>query len=173
MESLFDQKQVASIFSPYIGQHVLMWGEENNKESGYRTFLLTRVGIGTCSGYFNEDDKYICSKEMYSVTNFILKLKPVAKISREDALELWRVVSPKGSGVSTGIIAFGSAKNEDPSAMDQLKVYDVTTDIPQYMLERADVRKFLTDRGYAPPVFIDVGHPLNGKTAIELGLARE
>lgn len=33
--------------------------------------------------------------------------------------------------------------------------------------------QFLIQRGYAVPLFIAPGHPLNGKTAIELGLAIE
>ena len=121
------KQQIAKIFAQYIGQRVLMWNEDNNRESGTRTFLLTQVGMETCMGYFNEDNDYIHSKAGYNVDRFLLKLKPISKLPDDQALP------------------------ENPGLVDQ----------------------YLISEGYAVPLYIDINHPGNGQTAIDLGIAVE
>ena len=166
METTLDKKHIAKIFALYIGQRVLMRKPQANDLADPHAYILACVGCDNCSGYFSLDDRPAPPSPMYPVTSFLLRLKPVSKILREDAIEIWKLLSPNSSGTPIAIWESGSVVEGYT-----LKTADLTFDFPQVSLERADVCKYLTDRGYAVPLFIAPAHEYNGKTAIELGIA--
>ena len=171
------KRQIALIFKDYIGQSVLMWNQNNNGESGSRTFTLARVGIEECSGCFNEDDDYIHAKHMYSVDRFVLKLKRLENLTETDLIEIIRIANPSLQDTHIIIKSTNRPKSYDPNLSC---VYGGMNDDPgnyfainTQKLTNPFTEKYLLMCGYAVPLFFGVGHPLNGKTAFDLGLAFE
>lgn len=91
--------------------------------------------------------------------NAKLLLRPLSAITDEDAITVAKILDIDNMGDKEGFI----------EAFYQ--------DAPGFMIDAYKgaayfwVSQFLIQRGYAVPLFIAPGHPLNGKTAIEMGMA--
>lgn len=96
---------------------------------------------------------------MYGVEFVKLILKPLSAISDADAIDIAKMYGGVRCHIDDGFI----------------QVIDKDNYVPKYLLFSVDFpnqfSQFLIQRGYAVPLFIEPGHPDNGKTAIELGLA--
>lgn len=108
--------------------------------------LLTLLELSDISGVENH------------ITSVRLLLRPLSALSDEDAVEVARILCFRGDNVPA-------------------QVRDLFTQQDSWLRKNTDCFKFLSAaqhliaQGYDLPLFITPGHPDNGKTAIEIGLA--
>lgn len=152
MELTTEQK--ARVFAMYIGQRVSTPG---------RSYHPSYNGI-------DKDGKAImspstladCHEGTFSYDDFKLHLKPLSAITDEDAEDF---ITIRGSINWKG--------PQDKEAVRKFVLAAIGPPIEQGFGFHWETHSFLLQRGYAVPCFISPGHPDNGKTPIELGLAIE
>lgn len=99
----------------------------------------------------------VIPETMYRLTkDCYLSLTPLSKISDEDAIECYKI---RWSEIT---------KQPTPS---QCK-YQLSQDWNEKWF-LYDVYQYLTQKQYDVPLFIEVGHPANGMTAIDLNIATD
>ena len=182
-------EQIARVFAMYGNQHILEEGNNKGDLLGiYHTETDDRYRILTnCSSGQN----YWSPLEMYK-----LLLTPLSAISDEDAIQVAKI-----AGYNEQIVSkdrdFNCVTNEvDVQEIERKKdcikmsfnhicfegfltirwdgsafFTDEENENKEYVSATNFIHQFLIQRGYAVPLFIDVDHPDNGKTAIELGIA--
>lgn len=157
----------ARVFAQHIGCEVQ-----------YETIDLDRdvlcTGIVTTVRMYNDDapiviaDKF--SKREHSTADFEtcqLLLTPLSKISDEDAVEVAKSFSPVYDVAEMSDLS----DNEKSHWLKQLGRKTITEMLYHEGRYNAFAFNFLIQHGYAVPLFIAPGHPLNGQTAIQMGLA--
>lgn len=114
---------------------------------------------------------------------FKLLLTPLTAITDEHAIEVAKIISPvKGKLIATKYNNSNSIKSvlfpDNESNYTRLDIYsDLSMGWVGKNLDDVDyfrmpfVIQYLISKGYAVPLFFDIGHPDNGKDAIQLGLA--
>lgn len=176
---LLTPKEIATIFRLYTGQKVLEWNDPSVQSTSIMT--LAAVGIETCHGEAESRDT-INPHMKYSVSRFMLRLKPFSRIDDEEAIELAKVLLP---GYAEYEI---HDRLEGNNPMILIAVYDTDRqneitlriflrgapwfDASSYLVHTVHLAfGYLASRGFAVPVFFSADHPNNGKTALELGIA--
>lgn len=133
-------EEIAKVFAMYQGQKVLCFPSDDMISHWLPpTILNWDVIAGT----------------HYSVTNTILCLTPLAKITDEHAIEVWKVEG-----------------NHDNIPHPIAHVHTFLNVWEQSRLNMPyNVCQYLISKGYAVPLWFGIDHPANGKTAIELEIA--
>jgi len=98
-----------------------------------------------------------------------LLLRPLSAITDEDAIGLAKLYEPNSiehevSRLSAVCVDYTISASL-PTHEDTLFIEDDWSGLSILAVQ------YLIQRGYAVPLFIAPGHPLNGKTAIEMGMA--
>lgn len=110
-----------------------------------------------------------------------LILRPLSKVTDEDAIEAAKIMGMPANAEILKIYRDRESWIEieyrwvnEVAELNNEDGYSYSaTGVPIREVGHAVPFQFLIQRGYALPVFIAPGHPNNGKTAIELGLAIE
>ena len=176
MKTKLTREEISKVFSQYIGQRVLMWNEENNQESGSRTFSILSVGIVTCRGYFNEDDKYITADVDYSVDRFILKLRELSSLSNEEVMDIAKLLCP-GKEIIISRSNSNTIYITDKNTSFPLKTIELYHGFNHWVKTNGSsevlpiIYQYLTSKGFAVPLFFGIDNSLNYKTAIDIGIA--
>lgn len=144
--SLTTNEQLSKVFAMYLGCE---FKYDENEESN----ILESIAISGLVGDENRDES---GEGWYGAQDCKLLLTPLSAITDEDAIEVAKIYygddyKKKGVGIDL-IDHFRSGYQGDIIRVNLIQQY-------------------LIQKGYAVPLFIEVGHPDNGKTAIELGLA--
>jgi hypothetical protein len=114
------------------------------------------------------------------VENFKLLLTPLSAISDEDAIEVVKLCGMPKNAEVLKVVVGGRGNFVEVEYKWKNKVAELNLeDGYSYSAIAAglkydnkwQVREYLIQKGYAVPLFIEPNHPLNGKTAIEIGLA--
>lgn len=140
---MLTNEEIASVFAMYWQSKYCKVYPESNLDTSKTTFSV----LGSAS---------VWSKQQ--IENRKLLLTPLSKISDEDAIEV---------------------KNLLRAASTVWEIEEYTTkDIANYLLEKglymySHCFQYLISKSYAVPIFFAPNHPDNGKTAIELDLARD
>lgn len=182
MELTTEQK--ARVFSQYIGHQVITAKESEPNDEGETipigaTGRLTLINIGNLDIRCSDDsenwhlgvDFPSCSyADWISNGLFKLFLRPLSAITDEDAIEVARLLGyafprdGKGRFVEkVDLAAIGKSAIGSISRNGLVDTFNVLIELVHFLIQR----------GYDSPQFIAPGHPLNGKTTIELGLAIE
>lgn len=146
MESNLTNTQIARVFAMYWGCSVQV------KETFYWEKIKWERG-DVIGNYLNTGGIHI------AITNTFLRLTPLSAISDEDAIEVAKIFYGIDTHWKREILItdgrrFANQLNMVSTVSDAIFIY-------QYLIQK----------GYAVPLFIEVGHPDNGKDAIQLGLA--
>lgn len=147
MKKELTNEQIARIFAMYLGC-------ELKYEDNSHTTTLESVSTSGLLGDENRDES---GEGWYDASDCKLLLTPLSAISDEDAIEAAKIIRGEGNWhICVGIEIIG-------------RMYKTSMDraTGRYI----QLHQFLIQRGYAVPLFIEPNHPLNGKTAIKLGLA--
>lgn len=159
MKAELTNEQIARVFAMYLGCE---FKYEENEE----TSILESVDTSGLIGDENRDDS---GEGWYGLDDCKLLLTPLSGISDEDAIAIANVRGKRG-----GSWACNMAKDEDErqyniqrgkKRLQGLWEYETSFDASYYIIQ------YLIQKGYAVPLFIEVGHPDNGKDAIQLGIA--
>lgn len=165
-------EQKARVFSIYFGHrsvYEIYNGSTFNYSGGVDGGLIERVSLGA-NGY-------------------ILRLRPLSTITDEDAVEIAKMFYKKYPG--PGEYLYNKRREQVLSRgyngvnvrFDDNYRMTLFLDTGQAILKneagsdldvshyQASIFQFLIQQGYAIPLFYGVGHSLNGKNAIEIGLA--
>lgn len=157
MELTTEQK--ARVFALYIGSRIEYATQHGPSE-------IQSVGILSIGQQW--DDTIFCVRGQINgdilggvdLESDRLLLRPLSAITEEDAMDFIKVrnsINWKGP--------------QDKEAVTRYVLAAIGPPIEQGFGFHWEVYQFLIQRGYAVPLFITPGHPDNGKTAIELGLA--
>ncbi len=150
-------EEKAKIFALYLGCRTKCIGghfnPNMNSKNGNGKLIMSAAIIADCE------------ELTFQFGDFQLLLKGLQDITDEDAAELSEAFFPDGNiydylhGAPTGRAIVASIKNnrQTNTFYPHARIYDGFS--------------FLISKGYAVPLFFGVGHPANGKTAVELGLA--
>lgn len=148
-EGELTNEQIARVFAMYLGQHLLM-----SDEPYYYTRKLDVQII---------DGKSIDIHEAVTYGKKLL-LTPLSSTSDEHLEEISQIMGCEKHLTYQFITDFFILLGNDEMPFDE-------SGITWNMLSVFYVTQYLIQKGYAVPLFIEPNHPLNGKTAIELGLA--
>lgn len=136
--------QIKMVVAMYFGQRVFCWnkGSYSNKKGGpeERLDVITERIIKT----------YLPDGRLYLI--------PLSALSREDAVEIWKIEG--FTGPRMGMKLYVSKDGEL-----KIKFGDYNAPVHQQTFH------YLVQKGYAVPLFFGVNHPNNGKNAKQLGLA--
>lgn len=120
-------------------------------------------------------------KESGLQANWRLSLTDLPDISDEDAIELLFLSDPLYKDKTFEVVKFYKRKNlvieadyryKHPEEARNNKDGYSYSGVGLSLHKLSDLQsQHLVQKGYAVPLFIAPGHPLNGKTAIELGIA--
>lgn len=148
---MLNNEQIAQVFSMYLGCDV------KQISLGDKVGILTGVSLFTPHWMATID-----SGISLSIRKCKLLLTPLSKISDEDAIEVGNIVYLDEDKAYTGIkvLSYFTGDNE---------LFGFGSDISPLMA--IEIIELLKRKGYAVPLYFESDHPLNGKTAIELGLA--
>lgn len=167
--------QIAQVFGLYMGSR---FTESNGNVSG--------------SGPAYHIVQLYADDYTVDLSPYKLELRPLPAISDEDAIEVAKILdSCDGNGIVVNREEDGKRlRIFDRYNDNALSTYTPTnvlifypksyeiykrdegSNLFEYDMTRLTfVHQYLTQQGYAVPLFIAPGHPDNGKTAIELGLA--
>lgn len=138
-------QEIARVFAMYWGQEILM--------------------------YEGDNDRYPINRHNIDCKHLYLNLTPLSKISDEDAVdvakftytdkELLELIQIGNDYVNYNLCG-GSLSSY---SSQRLKKFSCVEDI--------QIFQYLISKGYAVPLFFSPNHPANGKTAIELNIAKE
>lgn len=165
-------EQIARVFAMYYGQRYI--SDPNGEEP--QNFPVIGETL-TCFEYYPN-----------SKCGDVLLLRPLSSITDEDALEVAKIIAQRPphyglhdaditrNGTVVDVVFLDKSHEVISIGLngDNL-LYVWESDGTRSILERVKGQpmayQYLTQQGYAVPLFIAPGHPDNGKTAIELGLA--
>ncbi len=143
-------EEKAKVFAMYLGAEVS--GEYMDEPcTGYLTGIHGEYGAEIqwiMNGHAEEDPDY---KEYNECQ---LLLTPISAITDEDAVEVY--------DMQLGVLNLTRANK-----IETVKYWVNTNELTW------DQYEYLKSKFYAVPIFFAPKHPANGKTAIELGIARE
>jgi len=159
MELTTEQK--ARVFAHYIGHPVQIM--DTGKQENI---------IG-----FRNSDEVMLSGGFTPISDIRILLKPLSAITDEDAIEVAKIATwdkrtmqcSAWIGRAIAVHNYTTITPWDDSEHDTADHRKIVTELNGYV--GALVLQFLIQRGYAVPLFYGVGHPFNGKNAIEVGLA--
>ena len=188
--SLLTSQQVANIFKMYLGQPVLLWG--NNRKNNHslkaerRPYLLAAVGTETCLPSFGDSLEMYYPMPICPVNQFTLELLPLRSLTNVQAMVIARLLFPEYHRfqfertllyIIFDISNHGSHPGNDVRFKINLAAAESDT-MPVWFESNYDfsakvslVYQYLSSIGYDVPHFIEPGHMSNGKTAVQLGLA--
>jgi hypothetical protein len=171
-ETTLTQEQIARIFALYVGCDYALINKRIN-----RKIIVKLVGIKIHTSELFILQGMTTSRIDFNAENKLL-LTPLSAITDEDAVEVIRLAGmPESAEVLKVLKAQDYVevefrwKNKDKrlNNKDGYSYSAIAAGI------RSDniwtIREYLIQKGYAVPLFIEPNHPLNGKTAIELGIA--
>jgi hypothetical protein len=148
MEKTLTNEQKARILAVYLGC-----------ETNYGKL----VGVCNWAAYTEMNDGTIQSG---SLENLSLSLTPLSAISDKHINDVADIINVR---TDKGLKDMGIPFTRKGFVLEWLLKENnfTTTNIWKHNL----AFQYLIQKGYAVPTFIEVGHPLNGKTPIELGIA--
>jgi hypothetical protein len=148
MADQLTNEEIARVFAMY-------WGCEVQHRLG-ETGRIRSVVQNMAQGY----EYTIVNKVIHPHT---LLLTPLSKISDEDAIEVAKMYGydfSKKSPTASEILKW---------TKDSLSHFGYPS--AGFGIRYIDIFQYLIQKGYAVPLFFGIDHPLNGKTAIEIGIA--
>lgn len=128
-------------------------------------------------GYPFESPADVIDRVVNTEADVQIFLRPLSAITDEDAIEVFKMNgSPRNLEAlelkrETSIYLRYRYMPEDTAYANKDGYCYSGNAIFFDRIKDRDIHQFLVQRGYAVPLFIAPGHPDNGKTAIELGLA--
>lgn len=136
-------EEIARIFAMYMPKKIIHSG---GSAWSYPQF---RILFGWSS--IDVDDL------VFDIDECHFEATPLNKISDEDAIEIWKIANHYPS-------------NEPEIEWAKKSVFVEVINKNWHKI-RNDIYQYLVQKGYAVALFFGINHPLNGKTAIELGIA--
>jgi len=132
--------------------------------------------------YNGDSELYLVDRHNIDCNFLYLNLRPLSTITDEDALQVaFKYGLPEGCEAfkvySQSPTSWVSVKYRRPYQEDELSLnedgYKYFEEYITFSSLRDWQSQYLIQQGYAVPLFIAPNHPLNGKDAIQLGLAIE
>lgn len=155
-------EQKARIFAMYWGCKVSEW--HNGKEYPFESATV---------------DADVMDRVCNTEADVKLFLRPLSAITDEDAIEVAKIA---GTPINAEILKIRRDRkswveieyrwvNEIPELNNKDGYSYSATGVPIKEVGNVACFQYFIQRGYAVPLFVSPGHPSNGLTAIELGLA--
>ncbi len=165
MENKLTNSEIARVFAMYFGCQI----NANGKQLDFNHFKITDNYLMSFPRGYQMRGMPIDypNLEIELKQDFVqLVLSPLSKISREHAKGIYEIfgITESEAGYDTSIEAIKNCCIRD--GFTALSLFDFYGNISQ-------VFQYLTQQGYALPLFFSLNHWANGKTAIELGIAIE
>jgi len=168
MNEQLTAEQQTRIFALYLSNmSQTVWDVRDKKE-------MPLHGVTPFEGMIQiESDFSGDSVDWWNTSTCKLLLRPLSAITDEDAIEAVKILI-EGSGLTleeslAGMKDAGLSWGYIFKPFSDLKFATADNDVHPFVVHSC--YQLLSQLGYAVPLFIAPNHPLNGKTAIELGLA--
>jgi hypothetical protein len=178
MDNKLTHEEIASVFTKYIGQPVLVEGGAFEHLKGSRSEKLLGVINDNASMFFTAANGGLRNSFYFKDANYKLLLNDFSRITDEEILNLSKIFYYKDpiktEKFQDAIRIFYSSERGGLS----LTIYDdfsMGLDGEDYAwedpLSYSFAIEYLTDRGYPTPLFFGPGHWANGMSAVELDIA--
>lgn len=146
MNNKLTNEEIARVFAVYYGQSVAASKNEDGKANGKGAPVHNALALCV----FGND-----------VSNYVLLLTPLDKITDEDAIEVANICHNYLAKRIQGKTGYSFLACNDSVINCGVIYHKLNSAAFQYLISK----------GYAVPLWFGIDHWANGKTAIELGIA--